>query len=389
MSNFSANLLRIADMLLTSAERGLLRRAVLSKPASPTVKRGELRVVSLSRGASIQIETFTSDNKAFHNNILLPTTPEVLCESISGYGQINIFAEGAECEYRCSKNGNDIIFGEKKFLNVMRNFTPQATPAEKNDRTKKHILSGDEPFLKLLGVSDGSGRIYDKKQAKFRQINKFLEHIAEVEGYLPKDKIRICDLCCGKSYLSFAAYHYFANIKKMTVHMTGVDLKADVIEYCSKTAAQLHFDGLEFVCGDITQYLTETPPQLVISLHACDTATDIVLQKAAEWRADVILSTPCCHHQLNHTLNCPELSFIADYSMLRQKLCDAATDAMRLKLLEAKGYSTAAIELIDPEETPKNIMLRAIRKKKFDPDGAEAERLMREYREIENFLIRK
>ena len=143
------------------------------------------------------------------------------------------------------------------------------------------------------------------------------------------------------------------------------------------------------VCGDITKYETQINPQLVISLHACDTATDIVLEKAAEWEADVILSTPCCHHELNHTLNCPELNFIAEYSMLRQKLCDAATDALRLKLLEAQGYSTATLELIDPEETPKNIMLRAIKRRGFDKKGPEADRLMSEYRAIKSFLVRQ
>lgn len=171
--------------------------------------------------------------------------------------------------------------------------------------------------------------------------------------------------------------------------MTGVDLKSDVIDYCSQTAQKLGYSGLEFVCCDIARYDPELLPQLVISLHACDTATDIVLEKAAEWRADVILSTPCCHHELNHTLNCPELGFIAEYSMLRQKLCDAATDAMRLKLLEARGYSTAALELIDPEETPKNIMLRAIRKRNFDLNGGDAARFMDEYIKIKRFLVRE
>ena len=167
--------------------------------------------------------------------------------------------------------------------------------------------------------------------------------------------------------------------------MTGVDLKEDVIEYCSSVAIRLGFEGLEFVCGDITKYETDVKPDLVISLHACDTATDIVLEKAAEWGARVILSTPCCHHELNRKLNCPELEFIAKYSMLRQKLCDAATDAMRLALLEAKGYDTDAIELIDPDETPKNIMLRAIKKKNQSKNSA----AMENYLAIRQFLMKE
>ncbi len=169
--------------------------------------------------------------------------------------------------------------------------------------------------------------------------------------------------------------------------MTGVDLKPDVVAYCNEVAQKLHFDGLEFLCGDISTYDTGEKVHLVISLHACDTATDLVLAKAMEWNADVILSTPCCHHELNHTLNCPSLGFIAEHSMLRQKLCDAATDALRLKLLESRGYAVAALELIDPEETPKNIMLRALRRPNFDLASPAAQRLQKEYLAAKSFLL--
>ena len=169
--------------------------------------------------------------------------------------------------------------------------------------------------------------------------------------------------------------------------MTGVDLKPDVVEYCNTVAKKLGFDGLEFLCGDISKYDAGEKVHLVISLHACDTATDLVLAKAVEWNADVILSTPCCHHELNHTLNCNTLSFIAEHSMLRQKFCDAATDALRLKLLESQGYAVAALELIDPEETPKNIMLRALRKSGFDQNSPTAKKLRDEYRAAKAFLL--
>ena len=169
--------------------------------------------------------------------------------------------------------------------------------------------------------------------------------------------------------------------------MTGIDLKADVIAYCSDTAKALGFDGLSFICQDILQYETDALPDLVISLHACDTATDVVLEKAVAWQTPVILSTPCCHHELNKKLCCPSLSFIADYSMLRQKFCDAATDAMRLKMLEAHGYTTDALELIDPEDTPKNILLRGIRKK--NPSAETLARAQALYQDIRQFLMGK
>jgi hypothetical protein len=168
--------------------------------------------------------------------------------------------------------------------------------------------------------------------------------------------------------------------------MTCVDLKKDVIEYCQGVADALSFDGLEFLCGDVNLYNTEDKVNMVVSLHACDVATDIVIGKAIEWQADVILSTPCCHHEMNRLLDCEALSFISDYSMLRQKLCDAATDALRLKLMEANGYDTAALELIDPEETPKNVMLRGIRKKGFDKDSERAKKAIGEYRKSYTLL---
>lgn len=380
---------RLAELIILAAQRGVLKKAVLSKPDDIDIKRAELRHITLARGAALQLEIFTFDNKAHHRNIMLPCETQDIESIIACYKQINLLTTAGDCEYRRSKSGNSTIIGDKKLYDSMMRGQVGVAVTQTNDRKKAYILSGNEPFLKLLGVSDANGRVYDKKQSKFRQINKFLEHVEQIEKYLPNDSIRICDLCCGKSYLSFAVYHYFSVIKGMTVNMTGVDLKIDVIEYCSQIASKLGFNGLNFVCGDINDYRTDSLPQLVISLHACDVATDIVLNKAAEWGADVILSTPCCHHELNHTLNCPELDFIAEYSMLRQKLCDAATDAMRLKLLEAKGYSTAALELIDPEETPKNIMLRAIKRKGFDKDGAEAKKLMQKYIEIKEFLVRK
>ena len=171
------------------------------------------------------------------------------------------------------------------------------------------------------------------------------------------------------------------------VKMYGVDLKADVIEYCNKVAEDIGFDNLKFFCADITQYECEKKPDLVISLHACDIATDIVLDKAIKENAKVILSTPCCHHELNHTLNCKTLDFVGKHSMLRQKMCDALTDALRLMKLESEGYSVCALELIDPEDTPKNIMLRAIKKKSFDKN--QANELRSEYEKTKNFLLGK
>ncbi len=284
-----------------------------------------------------------------------------------------------------SRGGKEKLIGENKVREKLKSGNYVATADLENNKQKNYILSGHEDFLKKLGVSDESGRIRDKMQAKFRQINRFVEHIEAVKDKLPNDEINIYDLCCGKSYLSFAVYHYFKNVRKMNVNMICIDLKADVIEYCSNLADRIGFDKMEFICGDIMAYDMKHKPHLVISLHACDIATDIVLNKASESGADVILSTPCCHHELNHKLNCKALDFVAKHSMLRQKMCDALTDALRLLKLESLGYRVDALELIDPEDTPKNIMLRAIKKKKTDKDKLEQCKI--EYERIKSFLL--
>ena len=328
-----------------------------------------------------------ADNKALHENIATKDDARLL-QIASAWAQINVITTQGDCELRSSKKGKVALIGGDKLSRAMEQNDAPCAKIESNNREKNYILSGNEPFLKLLDVSDESGRVRDKKQSKFRQINRFLELIRDCLSHLPATgTLRICDLCCGKSYLSFAAYHYFTEVLHRDVRMTGVDLKPDVVAYCNEVAKKLNFGGLEFLCGDVNKYECNEHVHLVISLHACDIATDFVLNKATEWQADVILSTPCCHHEMNHTLDCGALSFIAEHSMLRQKLCDAATDALRLKRLEACGYSVCALELIDPEETPKNIMLRALKRRNFDLASPEAKRLQEEYFAAKAFLV--
>ena len=383
----------IISLIELCSKKNILKKAVFSKPADKEVLRMVATVKLIGKKQVLQAEYFMRDNKAIHKNLDLDGLDISLGDIVPSFSQINLISTAGECELRRSKSGKATVIGGNKLLFAIGTDSAEKVELCGNDRQKDRILSGKEPFLVLLGVSDENGRIYDKKRSKFNQINRFLEMIRDVENELPKESINICDLCCGKSYLSFAAYHYFSNVLKMNVTMYGADLKSDVIEYCNEVAKKLDFSGLHFVCADINKFVPEWTNgkgvDLVISLHACDTATDIVLHKAVEWGSKVILSTPCCHHELNHTLNCPALSFIADYSMLKQKLCDAATDALRLKYLEANGYSSDALELIDPEETPKNIMLRAVAKKNFSKDSAAAKKAALEYETAKSFLLGK
>jgi hypothetical protein len=169
--------------------------------------------------------------------------------------------------------------------------------------------------------------------------------------------------------------------------MTGVDLKRDVIEYCSDVASRLGYNGLNFVCGDINEFAPDTEPDLVVSLHACDIATDIVLRYAADHNAGVILSTPCCQRELSSKIDSPMLEFATKYPILRRKLCDALTDSLRLSYLLSRGYNVEACELVDPDDTPKNILLRAVRKKNFDPKSANAIKLKRDFEQTATFLL--
>ncbi len=391
--------LSFVRLLLDSASAEVLDRAVFSKCHDKTVSRHTLTRRQVKGESVLQLETLrvadvadTTTGKrkpvqASHENLRSANAAARLSELTSSCDQINLITTIGTCEFRRAKGGKETLIGATSVRRTLDGAVPapKKLPVLGNDKVKRHILKGDEPFLCELGVSDANGRVHDKKQAKYRQINRFLELIRDVESALPAEgTLNICDLCCGKSYLSFAVYHYFTAIKNRDVRMVGVDMKAEVMADCETIARGLGMDGLSFVCADVATYDFGSPVHMVISLHACDTATDRVLDKAIEWGAKVILSTPCCHHDLNRRLDSPALGFIAEHSMLRQKLCDAATDALRLKRLEANGYEVAALELIDPEETPKNVMLRGIRK--HDPASPRCRRAAVEYAEAYVFL---
>ncbi len=320
---------------------------------TPFAKRGE---------PYVQIETFSPDGRAYHKNLPAVEAPEVLCGMAErDYRQTNIHTKNGDCEIRFSKNDRCSI------VNRIKEGVAAGIRALSSHNRQKHYLLDDAPtppaFLHHLGITDTDGRILDKKRAKYRQINRFLELIDDIYDTFPSEgPLVIYDLCCGKSYLTFAVYYYFTTLKNRQVNMHGVDLKPDVIAYCNETASALGFDALTFSCGDINAYVPKEKPHLVISLHACDIATDIVLSNAVRWEAGAILSTPCCHHELFHNMHAEALSFITEHSMLAQKLSDAATDALRCLWLSIRDYEVQTLELIDPEETPKNLMIRAIRR---------------------------
>lgn len=390
MTIYNEKISDLAEIIILASESRIIKKAVCSKSLDKSILKTVLTLKSISGKICLQAESFHTDNKATHKNIFLSNAPmDELCALINAYMQVNLITTLGECELKRSKSDKITLIGYDALKKKMSGSdNAPKTEILSNNNKKNYIISGDAPFLKHLGVSDANGRIHDKKQSKYRQINKFVENVRDIYEYLPKEgTVVVYDLCCGKSYLSFAVYHYLNKIMNRDVKMYGVDLKSDVIEYCNSVAENVGFDGLKFFCGDITEYKCEDKPDLVISLHACDIATDIVIEKAIAENARVILSTPCCHHELNHKISCKPLSFITEHSMLRQKLCDAATDALRLKMLEANNYSCSALELIDPEETPKNILLRAIKRPSTPTNLKRCEIAMQEYEQARKFLL--
>ncbi len=374
----------IAHLIRDAAVEGKLKKAVLSKPRDSETVKATVTPILLGENLTLQTETFKKDNKAFHKNTS-PDDTNYLEELLLEFSQINVITSSGECQLSRSKKGKILENGIDKLKKSLS--SGDSVEYSGNNRKKDYILSGSENFLERLGVSDKNGRVYDKKQSKFRQINRFLEYVRDCVPYLKKEgTLRVLDLCCGKSYLSFALYHYLTEILGREVRMTGVDLKEDVIRDCNKVACDLEYKGLGFIADDIRNR-KEEQCDLVVSLHACDIATDIVLTTAVACKADVILSTPCCHHYLLHNIDCEELSFISKYPILAGKLSDAATDALRLAYLEKEGYESAAFELIDPQETPKNVLMRGIRRKNFDKSSPEAKKLDLVFEEAERFLL--
>lgn len=373
-----------AELVLLSAKSGTLKNAVLASPTSGDIQKIRLETRKIGENVVLQAEFSMTEGRVKQKNVDFDSVSNFICENIEHFKRAELNDSGGTASLMISKKGKITLISKGNIGGG------QAVAAKNNNREKQYILSGKEEFLQHLGLSDANGRIYDKKQSKFRQINKFLENLRDVVKYLPREgEIRVTDLCCGKSYLSFAVYHYLTNDLSRDVSMFCMDLKESVMDYCAQVAEKCGFKGMSFATGDVNEYFPENKPHLVVSLHACDIATDIVLDKGIALSADVILSTPCCHRDLSRRLDCPELDFISKHSILKSKFCDAATDALRILRLEACGYSCTAIELIDPDDTPKNVLIRAIKKKSIDYGGAASNAAAEKYKNAHLYLTGK
>ena len=366
-----------------SFEREIIKKLVFSRPKESEISKVSARLVLHKGRRMLALEYSLPGNTVSHKNVGKDGLVEILTELLGEYAQANLITTLGEVEWKLSKSGKEALLGQEKLKNKLSGEVKSFEAAiEALDNKKNYILKGNEDFLISLGISDKSGRVHDKRQGKFRQINRFLEIVDDVMCELPKSgDITVYDLCCGKSYLSFAVYYYLTVVKGRRVNMLGIDLKRDCINWCAELASSLGYDGMTFVTDDVRNTPKGVTPDMVISLHACDIATDIVINRAIELDTKVILSTPCCHRHINDKISAGELSFVTNYPHLRNKLGDALTDAIRVARLEANGYSVAALELVDPDDTPKNTLIKAIRKR-----GVDEEKLKR-YDAILDFVL--
>lgn len=255
-----------------------------------------------------------------------------------------------------------------------------------HNRTKKYIIQEGKPvaFMIDLGVMGQDGKIIRTRYDKFRQINRFLEYIEDILPKLDKEReLTIIDFDCGKSYLTFAMYYYLKELKGYNIRIIGLDLKADVIEHCNELRTRYGYDKLDFYVGDIATYKDVDKVDMVVTLHACDIATDYALAKAVKWGAEVILSVPCCQHEANRTIKSDILSPVMDYGILKERMAAIVTDAARAKLLTANGYDTQILEFIDMEHTPKNLLIRAVKGGKEDISAREKTKDMLEALNLE------
>ena len=273
---------------------------------------------------------------------------------------------------RHPENGKGLAFGKDKTFS-------KGTQILAHNRVKQYILKENipVPFLVDLGVMNKEGRIITQKYDKFRQINRFLEFIQDILPRLDQQReVTILDFGCGKSYLTFAMYYYLHELKGYDIRIIGLDLKKDVIKNCSRLAVKYGYDKLNFYEGSIEEFEGVTQVDMVVTLHACDTATDYALYKALRWGASVILSVPCCQHELNKQISASEFEPITDYGILKERFCALATDGIRAKILEEQGYDTQILEFIDMEHTPKNLLIRALHRKK--PSAKKREKASKE-----------
>ena len=251
----------------------------------------------------------------------------------------------------------------KKFkVSINKKKTEKKDISFEHNTSKEYFLDEKQKydFLIELGIQNKDGKVVKSKYNKFKQINKYLEFIKQATTQLDSNKqITILDFGSGKSYLTFSTYYYLTEVLNMNVKIIGIDLKKEIIEHCNDIAEKLNFKNLSFIYGDVIDYENKDEIDMVISLHACNTATDIAILKALGWKAKVFFAVPCCQKEVNGQLNSDFLPFMLKHGIVKEKFSTLLTDSVRSEVLEAFGYKSDIVEFISAENTPKNQLIRA------------------------------
>ena len=359
--------------------------------------KAKIRPVLAKGALHFQAEEFIG-KQAFHKNL----TAEEAVDYLEGlmetsFRQLQLEAQDKSGTVLVSKKGKITVKVKKKaaVANVAASASGQDSGSTggsdaalkaawagglSHNRKKRYILEEGipVPFLVELGVQTKDGAIVHAKYDKFRQINRFIEMIDDAIREYKGEEIHIIDFGCGKSYLTFIMYYYFTEIRHMKVQMLGLDLKKDVIEKCNRAAEKYGYDDLRFELGDINGFQTPFDVDMVVTLHACDTATDYALEKAVRWNAKVILSVPCCQHEVNKQMKSELFAPVFHYGIIKERMAALYTDALRAEVLEAMGYRVQILEFIDMEHTPKNLLIRAVKQGKRKENREAIEAILKE-----------
>lgn len=344
-----------------------------------------------------QVERFT-DKQAFHENVKPEELQSIVFECFpSIYKQLNIFSAEGQWDYKVTKKGKMLtkvsLVKSSALEKDRKRIVIEGTPLQSHNRKKNYLLKEGTVIAPLvdLGVFTKEGKVVRTMYDKYKQINRFLELVEDVVKDYPNKNMHIIDFGCGKSYLTFILYYYLVELKGYQVHMTGLDLKEDVIRKCNETAKKYGYENLHFEVGDVNGYKTDNPIDMVVTLHACDTATDYALYNAIQWGAGIILSVPCCQHEVNGQVMSEELSLLTKYGIVKERMSALMTDAIRANMLEYCGYKAQLLEFIDIAHSPKNILIRAVRgnvsEAKRERAKDEVEKLCEEFH-VEQTLVK-
>lgn len=333
----------------------------------------KVRPVAMKDKIEYQVSEFIG-RKVFHKNYKKDELKKKITDWMQeDYKQAQFTMTDATAQILSGKHSQTVKYKKCKEVRVQRDLS--------HNRTKRYILPEGTPvgFLIDLGVMTKEGKIVRQKYDKYRQINRFLEFVEDILPQLSKEREQtIIDFGCGKSYLTFAMYYYLKELKGYDIRIIGLDLKEDVIAHCNELKDKYVYGKLSFLVGDIASYTDVDAVDMVVTLHACDTATDYALAKAVQWGAKVILSVPCCQHEANRMMENELLQPVLQYGILKERMAAIMTDAVRANLLTAKGYDTQILEFIDMEHTPKNLLIRAVYTGKDSENAAEALKNMEE-----------